>query len=95
MKLAEFVNLIFRKLGHRVHFDALVKDENGRLIAEITHGPQRYLVSASWMEKSQIEVRHFLECGDLADNTFSRWVSGILNGLVRDEEGNMVPACHV
>ena len=87
MSAAAIVNRILEKLrtGSVVFID--IDSESPNVIFE--YGHKQYDVWWSDSKKALI-VRHG-SCGSISDD-YTRWVEGVLNGLVRNDAGEMVPA---
>ena len=90
MTTAELVNLIIKKFGgNRVTFKRI--DDNAVVVFKL--GGREYV--ALYYPVEEIIVVQNCEHGSALYATidnYSRWVGGVLNGLVRDEEGNLVKA---
>ena len=84
MNTHEIVNLIVQKFGgNRVKFDLLGDDW-----ADFVVGHNLY--RAEWSNAlNRLAVRKFFGKDFVQDN-YSLWVEGILNGMVRNEAGEMV-----
>jgi len=90
MTTAELVNLIIKKFGgNRVTFNRI--DDNAVVVFKL--GGREYIALYMPIDES-ITVKNCEHRSSLftsVDN-YSRWVEGVLNGMVRDEEGNLVKA---
>lgn len=89
MTPAELVNLIVRKFGgNRVVFERISRDDMGHERVQFKLGHHSYHVPHAG--SSRLYVWQIAEDNSMIRNSYSSWVEGVLNGLVRDEEGNMV-----
>lgn len=88
MHTHEIVNLILQKFGgNRVKFDLL-----SELVVDFILGHNLYRVC--WVN-SLNRLTAWKHDGETfnADDQYCTWVEGILNNLVRNEAGEMVPRC--
>jgi hypothetical protein len=97
MTTAELVNLIIRKFGgNRVTFEDIYQFDNDEFEIGFILGGNSYRVyykersyrkhGTVLVKRCEVEGRFLKEFED----NYSRWVEGVLNGMVRDEEGNLV-----
>ncbi len=85
MNTHETVNLIVQKFGgNRVKFDGF--DAN---VIDFIIGHNLYRVFFAEHREKLLVMR--LVDNEFIEDNHSRWVEGILNGLVRNEAGEMVP----
>jgi hypothetical protein len=84
MNTHEIVNLIVQKFGsNRVKFDLIDEDA-----VEFVLGHNLY--RTEWLRSmSRLAVMRMKSSNAYFDN-YSRWVEGILNGMVRNDAGEMV-----
>lgn len=88
MTTAELVNLIIKKFGgNRVTFKRI--DDNALVAFRL--GDREYIAIYSFIQGSVIvqNCEHGSALYATIDN-YSQWVEGVLNGMVRNEEGELV-----
>jgi hypothetical protein len=84
MNTHEIVNLIIAKFGgNRVKFDGF--DAN---VIDFILGHNLYRVFFTKHGKTTLVMR--LAVNEFIEDNYSRWVKNILNGLVRNDAGEMV-----
>ena len=87
MQTHEIVNLIVQKFGgNRIEF-TLVKQE----IVWFVLGHNEY--RCHWSSINSMMIVWKLNDDTWVMDNYSRWVQGILNNLVRNDAGEMVPRC--
>ena len=88
MQTHEIVNLIVQKFGgNRVRFDCFYDDRDKSIDFVLGHN----LYRVRWSVASQrllVVLPTWFVC---SEDNYSRWVEGILNNLVRNDAGEMVP----
>lgn len=86
MNSHEVVNLVIKKFGgSRVKFEAV-----GITYVDFVLGGNSYQVTQSAPDQPLIVLKKESDLKVVSDS-YSRWVEGVLNGLVRDKDGRMVP----
>jgi hypothetical protein len=86
MNSHEVVNLVIKKFGgSRVKFEAV-----GITFVDFVLGGNDYQVTQAAPDQPLIVQRKESDLKVVTDD-YSRWVEGVLNGLVRDNDGKMVP----
>jgi hypothetical protein len=92
MDCADLVNLIVRKLGgNRVEFIRIRCADDVSEI-EFCHAGNHYNIIHD-EDDSKVRVwQFFTELGPLEQNNYSKWMEGVLNGMVRNDAGELVPA---
>lgn len=89
MKTHEIVNLIVQKFGgNRVplKFDLVCE-----AVVDFVLGHNLYRVCWNFTIKRLVIQKYNGET--FVTDTYSRWVEGILNNMVRNDAGEMVPRC--
>ena len=82
MNSAQLVNLILSK-SKRVEFVSITAND-----VEFILGHKKYF---AYPDKDHVRVRNVAISGVLVlDDNYSRWVEGVLNGMVRNDAGKMV-----
>ena len=95
MTIAEMVNLIVGKLGVRAKFELIDVSPHGSPIIHMAFAHNRYIVIAApsnHLDQLDVLVRRLESRNATVDDNYSRWIQGCLNGLVRNEKGEMVRA---
>ena len=88
MKPHEIVNRIVKKFGgNRVRFESFCDDFDKSIDFVLGH----YLYRVRWSAASQRLLVVRLGSYFCSEDNYSRWVEGILNNLVRNDAGEMVP----
>lgn len=89
MDAAQLVNLIIRKLqGNRVEFTSISYYQGA--VIEFRHLGNVYSATCQGKDK---RVNVFQVFNDHVErNNYSNWIEGVLNGMVRDEEGVLRPS---
>lgn len=93
MTIADMVNLIVEKLGVRAKFDSIDVSPHGSPVIHITFAHNRYVVISApqnHLQQFDVLVRRLESRNATVDDNYSRWIQGCLNGLVRNEKGEMV-----
>ncbi len=87
MQTHEIVNLIVQKFGgNRVEFDLV-----SEAVVDFVLGHNLYRVCWNFTMKRLVVRKNDGEV--FVTDNYSRWVEGILNNLVRNDAGEMVPRC--
>lgn len=90
MHIAEIINRIIEKLGgNRVKFQT-VRVGSYESIVQFWFAHNTY--RCGWNDEREIFLVERLVIDTFVFDTYSHWVQNVLNGFVRDDAGNMVPA---
>jgi len=85
MEVHEIVNLIVEKFGgNRVKFSWI-----GQTFVDFVVGYNEY--RCDWNQNGNINVIKIVNETVVPSDNYSKWVEGILNNMVRNEVGEMVP----
>ncbi len=89
MTPAELVNLIIHKFGgNRVTFISIERNDRNSFHVDFTLGANKYHSNFPYGKMNHIFV--WKDTGDgLVRDNYSHWVECVLNGMVRNEEGEL------
>jgi hypothetical protein len=89
---ADLVNLIIGKLGgNRVEFIRIDCADDVSTI-EFVHAGNLYSIVHDEDDLRLKVWQYYRDQGPLEQNNYSKWMEGVLNGMVRNEAGELLPA---
>ena len=90
MSAEDIVNLIIKKLGgNRVKFTRIVSFDSIATV-EFVHVGKCYSIIHPEDDSKVVVWKFERDQGPLLQNNYTRWVEGVLNGMVRNDNGDLV-----